>query len=309
MDPEISVVISTYNRYNFLDRALESLQRQTFDRNRFEILIIDASPPDGIPEKIRNYSGILPARFISSPGISLSDARNHGITDAKGGIIAFLDDDAVADPGWLDEIQKTFQITRPRISACGGKSLLFPEEPPPSWLTDGMLSFLGHMDYGDNGFVMDGANQYPIGLNMAFRRQVFDHLGFFNSRLGRSGGSLLSNEEVDYFRKMRSHDLKIYYNPKMLVYHQVAKDRLTKDFFYRRYFWQGCSDAVMDAENKFTIRGSARILFRSLVKPLRILRIRFISQFNSYEQKRVVYRCTLEYHRGYIGQILGILGS
>jgi GT2 family glycosyltransferase len=150
---------------------------------------------------------------------------------------------------------------------------------------------------------MDSSDKNPVGLNMAFMKSTFVRLGLFNTRLGRSKGTLLSNEETEFFRKMRRNNLKIFYNPKMLVFHHVAGERITKEFIYNRYFWQGRSDAVMDADEKYSLYGFLRILFKTFIKPLRLIKIYLFTRFNSKEQKDVVFRCALDYHRGYFRQI------
>jgi glucosyl-dolichyl phosphate glucuronosyltransferase len=306
MIPAISIIICTYNRYHYLEKSLASLENQTFGKDNFEILIIDAGSTDNPPDRIKKFAENLPILFFSAPQAGLSETRNIGIKNASGDILAFLDDDALADPEWLEQIHQSFQSTRYRICACGGKSLLLPEIPLPPWLDTGMLQFMGQLDYGDTGFFMDASQQNPVGLNMAFRKRTFDHLGLFNPCLGRSGGTLLSNEEIDIFRKMRRNNLPIFYNPKMLVYHHVAKERITKNFFYTRYFWQGRSDAVMDADEKFSIKGFLKILFRICIRPLRLVKISLFTQFKSKEQKQAVFRCALEYHRGYLRQIVSL---
>lgn len=303
MNPEISIIICTFNRFHYLEKCLASLESQIFDRENFEIILVDAGSTDRTSEIIQKYSNILPIHLFSAPNTGLSDTRNIGIKNASGEILAFLDDDAIADPGWLTQIYQSFRQANPKIWACGGKSLLLPEIPLPPWLNIGMLHFLGQLDYGNSGFIMDSSNKNPVGLNMAFTKSTFDRLGLFNTRLGRSKGTLLSNEETDFFRKMRQNNLKIFYNPKMLVYHHVAGERTTKDFFYNRYFWQGRSDAVMDNEEKYSLYGFLRIFFKTVIKPFRLIKIYLFTRFSSKEQKEVVFRCALEYHRGYFRQI------
>jgi glycosyltransferase involved in cell wall biosynthesis len=302
MTPDISIIICTFNRFHCLKLALKSLQDQKFEKNNFEILIVDAGSEDQISEIINNFSIFLPIHFFSVPHLGLSDARNFGIRNASGNIIAFLDDDAIADPSWLEQIQTIFRENE--TYACGGKSILLSVSPFPQWLNKRMSGFLGQFDYGKTGFFMDDPNENPGGLNMAFRKEAFDLVGYFNPNLGRSGGNLLSNEEVDLFRKMRRKKLKIYYNPKMLVFHHVSAERLTKEFFYRRYYWQGRSDAVMNLNEEFFINRMKKIILRIIIIPFRPLKVSFFTKFNSKEQKRVVLRCTWEYDRGYLYRLV-----
>lgn len=100
MNPDISVIICTYNRCNYLELALRSLENQNFERSAFEIIIIDAGSTDNTLQTIKTYSQIMSIQFIESLHSGLSDARNTGIKKASGKIVAFLDDDAIADPDW-----------------------------------------------------------------------------------------------------------------------------------------------------------------------------------------------------------------
>jgi glucosyl-dolichyl phosphate glucuronosyltransferase len=304
MVPAISVIISTFDRFFYLDKALASLKIQTYDNKKFEVLVIDAGLGNGTLTVLNKYSETLPIRHIPAPQTGLSESRNIGIQRAAGTILAFLDDDAEADPGWLDEIYQCFFSHHEKsICACGGKSYLVWETESPEWMNDSMRMILGQMDYGDSEFFMSSSHQYPFGLNMAFRKQTFERIGDFTRNLGRSHGTLLSNEETEFFQRMRQNDLGIYYNPKMVVHHHVPAERSTKDYFYNRYFWQGRSDAVMDAGEDFSCRRLFRMLIRSGIFPYRILKAFLFTQYSSGEQRQVVTRCAIEYHRGYLRQI------
>jgi glycosyltransferase involved in cell wall biosynthesis len=168
MVPAISVIISTFDRFFYLDKALASLKNQTYDNKKFEVLVIDAGLTSGTLAVLKKYSETLPIRHIPAPQTGLSKSRNIGIQRAAGTILAFLDDDAEADPGWLDEIYQCFlSPSEKSVCACGGKSHLVWETEPPEWINDNMRMILGQLDYGDSGFFMSAPHQYPFGLNMA----------------------------------------------------------------------------------------------------------------------------------------------
>lgn len=301
MPPLISVVICTMNRYHYLEKALIGLQGQVLDKKDFETVIIDAGPPDNTPHFVTEYSECMTIQYFSAPGTGLSEARNLGIGYSSGEIIAFIDDDAIADPQWLDQIRQSFE--RPgeeRVFACGGKSLLQCDAPSPAWLNDDMQIFLGKFDFGDAGFFMAAPDQNPAGLNMAIRKETFDRIGFFNEHLGRTKGTLLSNEEVDFFKKMRRETMGIWYNPRMLVYHIVPRQRMQKDFFYQRYYWQGRSDAVMNAVQKYSLKGIILAFLRVMRRFGRLVRAYLSLLSSTREKKLVAYRCDLMYHLGYL---------
>jgi len=99
-DPFISVVVCTYNRRTHLERCLKSLKDQEY--KNFEIIVVNGPSNDGTDAVLRDYPKIY---VISQNELNgLSNARNLGIMASKGEIIAFIDDDAVADKNWLDSL-------------------------------------------------------------------------------------------------------------------------------------------------------------------------------------------------------------
>ena len=243
--PEISVVICTHNRPRYLSLALDSLASQTFPAGMYEVIVVD----DDATETTRNIAGDFYGRinlhYHATEPSGLSDARNTGIRASEGKYIAFLDDDAVAGPDWLREIFSTFTSLTPQPDACGGPVDLIWESPRPEWMTKQMAVFLGRFDYGETGFFIRTSDRNPGGLNMAIKKTVFLQTGMFDPALGRQEGVLLSNEEVDYFRRMRDAGMHLYYNPRIRVQHHVPTERTRRKWFFSRYYWQGRSSALM----------------------------------------------------------------
>jgi glycosyltransferase involved in cell wall biosynthesis len=111
----LSVGICTRDRPEQLSRALESVTRQTL-RLR-EILVVDNAPTDGRTQTVtRGFPGVT---YLCEPRPGLDVARNHVLSVAKGDVVAFLDDDAIADPSWASAFQEVF--SDPRVGACTGR--------------------------------------------------------------------------------------------------------------------------------------------------------------------------------------------
>ena len=112
--------------------------------------------------------------------------------------------------------------------------------------------------YGDTGFG-DSARwlaypEHPFGLNMAFRRSVFERIGAFNPNLGRTKSSLLSNEESEMFCRISAACMKVYYAPDALLYHRIQNNRVTPRWILERNYWQGISDVVQNHSRNKTSR-------------------------------------------------------
>jgi glycosyltransferase involved in cell wall biosynthesis len=285
----ISVIICTFNRPLYLVKSLDSLEQQTLQKSEYEIIIVDSGASDDTSMLLKKYGDDTDIRVIPVKEAGLSEARNIGIRNAEGKITAFLDDDAIVVPDWLDQILSTFETYGPGICACGGKVDLIWEQERPGWLNDKMLVYLGKFDRGETIIHIGGL----VGLNMAFDKRVFEKIGYFDVNLGRIGGNLLSGDEVEFFNRMRKRNLKILYSPGIHAWHHVTIERITKDFFYDRYYWQGRSDALIHQKEKKCID-----VFK------RFLGFLYSIPFLRSEQMSEYIKCILRYYRGYHHQIL-----
>ena len=179
---KISVIICTYNRAESLKRALNSIIEMSVPEDlSWELIIVDNNSSDNtkeVVEKFKTESG-LNVSYVFEKEQGLSNARNRGVKEAKGEIIAFIDDDVIVDRNWLINIHKAFEIYNPVV--IGGKVLIHIESPVPKWFSNAVSDPLGGFDRGDNIIVAD--NQYNgmigIGANMSFKREIFDKVGFF----------------------------------------------------------------------------------------------------------------------------------
>ncbi len=100
--PELSVLYCSYNRAGLLRLALDALCRQTLERKRFEVILVDDGSSDDTREVAKNFSGCLPLRYARQRQSGIASARNHALCLARSPIVCFLDDDDVADPGLLE---------------------------------------------------------------------------------------------------------------------------------------------------------------------------------------------------------------
>jgi glycosyltransferase involved in cell wall biosynthesis len=102
--PEISVVIPTFCRANRLRRLIGALEQQTFPRDRFEVVVVDNASTDDTPAVLRELAARSPLdlRALVEPTPGPAATRNAGWREARGEIIAFVDDDCVPEPGWLE---------------------------------------------------------------------------------------------------------------------------------------------------------------------------------------------------------------
>lgn len=238
-----TVAICTYNRAYDLSESVHSAIQQHAEFE-YEIIVIDNNSTDDtakLVQEIRAGEGGDRVKYVLEKTPGLSAARNRAIREARGEYILFLDDDAIASPLWIQHIVGVFDSDR-AIGVVGGKIEPLWESRKPDWIPSENLSLYTILDYADHVVEMPSPS-IPFGANVAFRTQVFRDIAPFREDLGRVGKNLLSNEESELIARIRVHH-KVFYTPFGSVQHKVSKERTTKNWFLRRVFWQGVSDAV-----------------------------------------------------------------
>jgi len=239
---DLSVVICTYNRASVLIDTLRSYsEMRGVNDPAIELLVVDNNSNDSTVKVVDEYSLRLPGlRYVFEPAMGVSHARNTGIREAKGRLVAFVDDDVWFDQGWLEAVLQVF-TKYPEASCMGGCSIPHFQSGRPVWLTDNLLSYYGSTLSGEQVKWMVYP-EYPYGLNMAFRCEVFAAVGLFNTFLGRKKKNLLSKEETDYFYRVSQVGLKVIYTPKALLYHRIPSERTEPSWILSRHYWQGVSN-------------------------------------------------------------------
>jgi glucosyl-dolichyl phosphate glucuronosyltransferase len=239
----ISVVLCTYRQPHYLPRALASLVDQTLPHSQYEIVVVDNGCDEGVRSLAAVYAQRANVIYVAEPKLGLSTARNTGVRSASGEYVVFIDDDGVATQSWLERISRAFSAGDRRLGCVGGPIELIWECPRPDWVADSLLPVLTSLDRGGNARdLADG--DWLFGCNMAFRASALDEVGGFSTGLGRVGKNLLSNEEVLLQLTLGRHGYRRFYDPGALVRHHVAPDRLKPEWFLRRFYWQGVSQAV-----------------------------------------------------------------
>lgn len=249
-----SVIICTYNRSALLKESILSVQSQNFPAHQFEIVVVDNNSKDETKDVVESLAALspVPLKYVFEGRQGLSYARNTGIENSTGEIVVFTDDDIEADPQWLKELIAAFDS--PGTAAAGGPIRpVWPFEKP-DWLDENRESYLTISEF-------DSAREtgefkelfYPWGANIAFRRTIFKTAGVFPTDLGRTGSSLLSNEELELCRKIEAGGHAIRFAPNAIIHHKIPPERLTKLWFFHRTYWQGRSDAVLDVNTKCNI--------------------------------------------------------
>lgn len=248
----LTVLICTHNRAHLLGEALGSLEAQTLPKDRYEVLVVDNASTDDTDAVVRRWAarGGLDLRSFREMELGLDAARNRGIREARGEIVAFLDDDARAREDWAESI--LYGFAKHSAPVMGGRVDLIWEARRPGWFSDVLLRYLIHCDYGPEVAEVT-APPWLYGTNVAFRKDLFQEIGLFRLDLDRRGESLMGGGDTEFFKRAHSRGKKLLYLPDMVVGHLVPVKRLTREFFRERLFFSGYTRAAHGTESRLRV--------------------------------------------------------
>jgi O-antigen biosynthesis protein len=213
-----SVVICTRNRPHVLARTLRALGQQTI--RDFQIVVVDSAPNGHPAMEVTSQYG---ARCVVEPVPGVARARNRGARCCNTDLVAYLDDDCLPAPDWLERILAEFQDDR--VIAVGGRvEGILPEEGVQPWhyaaARDSRRPQRRCVDSRTAGW-FELANFGALGDgNMAFRRAAFNVWPGFDERLGR-GGPLHGGEEHHAFFSLIDRGHAVVYTPAAVVRHPL----------------------------------------------------------------------------------------
>jgi len=256
MTMRVSVVIGTYNRAYLLEGTLKALASQEVPNSlKWEIVVVDNNSRDTTAQVVTAFSKTTatPVRYLFEPQQGLSHARNRGIKEARGSIIAFTDDDVLPAPDWIAQVAAA--IERWNVHGVGGRILPRWEISPPRWLAGNrhLLSRLAIMDFEASRLLALPLEARPQvwGANMAFRRELFEMVKEFDPRRGMVGKKLFRGEETDLINRAMELGLKIAYDAALTVFHRIGSDRMRKGYFRKSVF----DDAQGEARVRLGVSG------------------------------------------------------
>jgi glycosyltransferase involved in cell wall biosynthesis len=249
---QITVILCTYNRCQSLAKALESVAAsQLPDSIEWELLVIDNNSKDQTRDVVEDFCRKHPDRFryVFEREQGKSNALNTGIREARGSILAFMDDDVIVDPAWLWSVTKP--LDSDEWAGAGGRILTQQTFVVPQWLAlEGPYSMSGMLalfDLGDRG---EELKSPPFGTNMAFRKSVFTKYGGFRTDMGPCPGSEIRNEDTEFGRRVMAAGERLWYEPSAIVYHAVPEKRLKKRYFLRFWYDHGRASVREDWSGK-----------------------------------------------------------
>jgi ADP-heptose:LPS heptosyltransferase/glycosyltransferase involved in cell wall biosynthesis len=243
---DFSIVISTYNRADVLDRTLSTICGLTVDSGAtWELIVVDNGSTDSTREVCGRYARALPLRYLREMRQGQNYAANYGVSEARSDLILLTDDDVDVTPGWASAI---LDAARQNESASffGGKVLSRWQGVPPRWFSENvdMIRSNPRVDLGSaQRRFSNGDEPRLIGANLAFRKTLFESGFRFREELGPSGdgrsGGRVGPAELDWEERVLQAGHEGMYVPDALVYHRDPPWRMTEKYVRHWYVESG----------------------------------------------------------------------
>ena len=232
---DVTVAIPTYNGAERLPAVLDGLRSQVNIQNlRWEVIICDNCSTDNTAAVVRRYQANWPQqaplqyRFAAEQGAAF--ARQYAVELAKGELVAFLDDDNIPTNTWLSEAYQ-FAQTHPKAGVFGSQIHGKFESELPEELAQ-LKCFLAIIERGDQPHLYEPAKKIlPPAAGLVVRRQAWlDAVPkrlFLNNK-GKSAG--LASEDLEAILHIQKSGQEVWYNPRMVVHHDIPDGRLRQDY-------------------------------------------------------------------------------
>lgn len=226
-----SVIIVTADRPAEVARCLKSFLPELPANS--DTLVVDASGDDRTETTVRGFPGV---RYVRSPRRNLCAQRNLGVRSSDKDVVAFLDDDAIADPGWLRELLAPYHDPAVASVAGGIREEGLPLVRPEQSLYQSALGPAQRIVNWQQPTMTEVVNGQ--GGNMSFRKSVLLQIGPWDEALR---GGCWSGEDMDIYIRLRRAGGRVLYNPQAMVTHRPAATTGYKRGKNNRHymFWAG----------------------------------------------------------------------
>lgn len=268
----ISVVIPTSGRAGYLSAALDSLALQTLPKDLYEVLVVDNISQDNTREIVRLAAQKLHnLRYFYEPVPGLHAGRHRGLREARGDVLAYIDDDVRVSSTWLEAIIEGF--SDPKVVLVGGNNYPDYKSDPPVWIKDLWQSPF----YGGNAITYLSVLGLPEGkreiaphlvwgCNFSVRKNILvQSKGFHPDAMPESLIYFRGDGETHVSNFVAASGFRTIFDSHASVWHIVTEDRMTIPYFKKRAHNQGISDSYLQLRNhKFGDRVAMSVPFRIL---------------------------------------------
>jgi glycosyltransferase involved in cell wall biosynthesis len=255
----LSIIICTRDRNELLKKCLNSLVTKSINKNLYEVQVIDNLPSTECQTLVNSFKNRIPnLHYYIEEEIGLSNARNCGLKKAKSKYVAYIDDDALADPHWVSEILK-FIKQHKDVAAFGGPYYSYSDEPIPDWYPENVLNY----DLGNKTKKINIGKEWLNGTNMIFKKDLLLKYHGFNNKLGMRGKSLGYGEETELLLRLKKDNIPVYYSPDIKVKHHLPKRKISLFWLLKNSYISGKSSSQYKEKDSLEIQ--VLMFIRSLI--------------------------------------------
>jgi GT2 family glycosyltransferase len=242
-----------------------------------EVLVVDNNSTDNTARVVQEFSDRSPrVKYVFEGAQGLSHARNRGIKEAQGQIVAYIDDDAKAHPDWVKTIIRFFERT-PDASGVGGPYYAFSSITIPPWFP----KEYGSKSLGsETRLLQDG--EWLSGTNMVFTKSALVEIGGFDTSIGMTGAKISYGEETNLVNRMREYGMQVYYCPEMSVDHAILPYKLKLSWLLHSNFSNGYAGVTT-----FNYKGGAGSYIPRLLRSMARACSLFLSSREQYLKTRI----------------------
>jgi GT2 family glycosyltransferase len=241
-----SILIPTRNRASSLKRLLASLQSSTaLGDTQVEVIVINNQSTDATSRELMEALAEetrFPIRVLEQPKRGKSWALNLGLGQATGSVLLLLDDDITVDKSCVGEHLAAYKETI--FDAVQGKVL--PGRDPEGQLADMSRLTEYNIPIVDHGDASCGIRGFT-GTNISFKREVFEKVGLFDTRLGPGASGF--SEDTEYSWRISQAGFKIGYAPNAIVYHELNPERYGSSYNRKVQYRKGISRSIYREES------------------------------------------------------------
>lgn len=233
----VTVAICTHNNAALLDKTLSALALQDIARDYWTTLVVDNNSSDATEETVRFHQegGLIPnLRYCQEPRLGLAHARYRAVMETTSNLIAFVDDDCLLAPDWLQHAVE-FSTAHPHAGAIGGRVQLLWESLPPA-VALARTPYYAEQNFGDTPRQLPSTGfTYLVGAGLVLRRAALEESGWLEKRIlvGRQGKGLSGGEDVEIVLRIRSAGYDLWYNPAMCLEHVIPEHRMSVQYLCR----------------------------------------------------------------------------
>ncbi len=303
----VTACVCTHNRTHYLRHCLESLRQQSIGLDAFEIVVVDSNSSAVAAAEMQRLVAELPnARLVRVEESGLSLARNAGALAARGDYVAYIDDDALAEPDWVEQIMRVVEEQPVRPAVLSGRALPVWEAPLPAWWPESLRGILTITEWEGSGEYRTSevpAGLGPYGANMIVERAALLAASGFAEDLGRRGGLLLSDEDVHLAWKLQDSGRSARHDSRITVHHCIQAVRLTPEWMLQRLYWQGASSVMTRL-----MLGHPRMVWSELPRRLALtVALAPLALIPKQSSALIDLRWRLAYAQGFVRMALGEL--